>query len=117
MKENAYLDLLKSALSNDFDFNDFKVYFIKGFELSAEYLKMFETSFAKDDFFEILEEMKCNPVGNNLIFFYLENNKNDGEIYLVSNSLKLHGREFVLKKFNHVLDEKILSIPNVQRIN
>lgn len=117
MTENLYLTLFKSSLPRNFSFNLYKVYFIKKFELSAEYLKLFELNFNKDNFSTVLNDMKYNPEGHNLIVFYLEYTKKAGEIYLVSNSMEINRKEFILKKFSHAFDEKILKMPTVEKIN
>lgn len=116
-KGNPYFEILRYVLPKSFDFNSYKIYYIKGFEMTNKNIELFVLNSDKEGFVNILKELKYNSQANNVSVYYLEKKANQGEVILITDPLELYEKEQIIKRYNCFLNEKILSLETVERIN
>ena len=117
MKENPHLTLFKSVLLRKVDLSMSKVYHIKSFEYTDSNMDLFDKNRDCKDFYSALDKMKYNSQSNNVGLYYVINSEGQNDIYLVSDPLELYEKEYVIKKYNGILDERVMGLSTVEQIS
>ena len=116
-KGNPYFEILRCVLPENLDYNRYKIYYIKGFEMTDKNIESFILNSDKEDFVRVLKELKYNSQVNNVSIYYLEKELNRGEVILITDPLELYEKEQIIKRYNCFFDDKVLSLETVERIN
>ncbi|OAE90432.1 hypothetical protein [Flavobacterium psychrophilum] len=116
-KEHPYFEILRYVLPENFEFNNYKIYYIKGFEMTDKNIELFVLNSDKEDFVSILKELKYNSQADNVSVYYLEKELDRGEIILITDPLELYEKEQIIKRYSCFLNQKVLSLETVERIN
>jgi hypothetical protein len=116
-KENATFTLFKQAFPKGTDFSNSKVYHIVSFEYSDANMELFESNWDKKDFYKILGQLKYNAQANNVEIYYVIAPNGKGEVYMIADPFELLEKEYIIRKYEEILDEKIMMLSTVEQIN
>lgn len=116
-KENPFYIIFKQALPKGTDLSNSKVYHIRSFEYTDSNMKLFNKSRDTKDFFHVLDKLEYNSQSNNVSVYYVVNPNGQNDIYLVSDPLELLEKEYVIEKYEGILDDKIMELKTVELIN
>lgn len=116
--ENHYLTIIRGVLPKGFDFKNYDIYFIKGFEMTDHNIELVEQNVHEDSFSKVLNELSYNSQGDNVnVYVFLNLFSKKKEVFLISDPLELYEQEKVIRKYNEPVDKKILSIESVEKVN
>jgi hypothetical protein len=116
-KENATFTLFKQAFPKGTDFSNFKVYHIVSFEYSDANMELFDENMNDKDFYKILDKLEYNFQSNNVGIYYVISPDGKAEVYIIADPLELLEKEYIMRKYEEILDEKIMKLSTVEQIN
>lgn len=116
-KDNPFFAIFKQALPKGTDLSNSKVYHIKSFEYTDSNMELFNKNRDTEDLYYVLDKLAYNSQSNNVGIYYVVNLNGQNEIYLVSDPLELLEKEYIMEKYNGVLDDKIMQLNTVKQIN
>lgn len=116
-KTNPHLIILKGALPKNIDLSKARVYHIKSFEYTDSNMALFDKNIDDENFYKILENLQYNSQANNVSVYYVVKSDGQSEVYLVSDPLELYEKEYVMKKYQGSLNERVMNLSTVEQIN
>lgn len=116
-KENPFFTIFKQTFPKGTDFSQSKVYHIKSFQDTDSNMELFEKKKFDKDFYMILDGLEYNSQTNNIGMYYVINSEGNGTVYLLSDPVELWEKESIIGKYDKILDEHVMSLSTVERIN
>ena len=116
-KENPHLVILKQVLPKEIDLSKSVIYHIKSFEFTNLNMDLFDKNMGDKNFYSVLDKLDYNSQSDNVGLYYVINPQNQNYIYLVSDPLELYEKEYIVKKYNGTLDEHVMGLHTVEKIN
>lgn len=116
-KENPFFTIFKKTFPKGTDFSQSKVYHIKSFQFTDSNMELFERNKFDKDFYKTLDRLEYNSQTNNIGIYYVISPEGNGLVYLLSDSMELWEKESIMGKYDIILDQQVMSLSTVERIN
>jgi hypothetical protein len=115
--KNPTFTLLKATFPKNFNFSEYKVFYITSFEATEENIVLMQSQYKLPTFIQAVKDLSYNSHADDIGIYYLEQIDNgSGKIYVVTDPLELFQKEKIITSFDYNINEDDKLLPNVERI-